>query len=83
MLKSPRFSASFAIGVGNDPNAVAFVRGADGLRWYAIPLKVKPALGHVPENNAHPVTKQRCHVLHDCVLWSYHAKGSHQFPVES
>ena len=72
-----------ARGVGNDPNPVPFVRGADGFRWYAIPLSVKPALGQVPENDAHPISKQRCHVLHNCVLRSYHAKGSHQFPVES
>jgi len=83
MLKSPRFSASFAIGVGNNPDSVPLVRGADGSRRYAIPFRVKPALGHVPENNVQPVTKQRCHVLHDCVLRSNQAKGSHKFPVQS
>lgn len=72
-----------AVVVGNNPDPISFVRGADGARRYAIPLKIKPALGHVPENGSHPVRKERCHVLHDCVFRSYQAKGSHQFPVES
>lgn len=83
MSKSPLFSASFATGVGNDPNPVALVRGAEGLRWNAIPFSVKPALGQVPKNSAQPISEQRCHVLHDCVLRSNHANGAHQFPVES
>jgi len=83
MSKLPRFSASFVIGVGNNVDPVTFVRGADGARRNAIPFKIKPALGHVSENSSHPISKQRCHVLHDCVLRSYQAKGSHKFPVQS
>ncbi len=83
MLKLPRFSASFAIGVGNNPDPISFVRGADGERRYTIPLSITPALGQVPENSSHPISKQRCHVLHDCVARSYQANGSHKFPVES
>ena len=47
------------------------------------PFRIIPALGQVPENRSHPSTKQRCHVLHDCVERSNHANGAHQFPVES
>src|SRR5215831_17373448 len=72
-----------AVIVGNNPDTISLMRGADGGRRYAIPFKIKPALGHVSENNSHPVSKQRCHVLHDRVARSYHAKGTHQLPVES
>jgi len=72
-----------ASGVGNNPDAVSLVRGANGGRRYAIPLRVIPALGQVPENEAHPSTKQRCHVLQHCVAGSNHANGSHQLPVQS
>jgi hypothetical protein len=72
-----------AVIVGNNPDPIPLVRGAEGARRYAIPFSVKPALGQVPENGSHPVRKERCHVLHDPVARSNHAKGSHKFPVES
>jgi hypothetical protein len=80
MSKFPRFSASFVIGVGNNPYPVPLMRGADGARRYT---RITPALGQVPKNNAQPVIKHRCHVLHDRVLGSNHANGSHKFPVQS
>jgi hypothetical protein len=58
------------------------MRGADEARWNAIPFRIIPALGHVPENSSHTVSKECCHVLHDCVSRSNHANGSNQMPVE-
>jgi hypothetical protein len=72
-----------ASGVGNNPDAVSSVRGTNGARRYAMPFRIIPDLGHVPENNVQPATKQRCHVLQDRVERSYQAKGSNDFPVES
>jgi len=74
---------SFAIGVSNNDDPITSVRGAADCRWYAIPFRIKPARGQVSKNNAHPEIKQLCHVLHDRVARSYHAKGTHKFPVES
>jgi len=109
--KFPRFSASFArgvgqigarkflgerpaerratafvllaSGVGNNPNPVSLVRGANGARRNAMPFRVIPDLGQVSENVSHPSTKQRCHVLQDREFWSNHANGSNNMPVES
>jgi hypothetical protein len=48
-----------------------------------MPFRVIPDLGQVPEYCVQPSTKQRCHVLQHSVLWSNHAKGSNDFPIES
>jgi hypothetical protein len=72
-----------ASGVGNNPYPVASVRGTNGARRYAMPFRVMPDLGQVPENGSQPSTKQRCHVLQDDVLRSNHANGSNHFPPES
>jgi len=47
-----------ASGVGNNPDSVASVRGANGGSWYAVPLCVIPDLGQVSENFCKPSTKQ-------------------------
>ena len=52
-----------AVGVGNDVNPVTSVRGADGCRWDAIPFRIKPALGQVPENSSEPQGKVPWDVL--------------------
>jgi hypothetical protein len=54
-----------ASGVGNNPESVASVRGTNGGRWYAVPLRVVPARGQVSENSAEPSAKQSCDILHD------------------
>jgi len=73
-----------ASGVGsNDPDAVASVRGTNGGRRYAMPLRVIPDRGQVPENISQPSTKQRCHVLQERDSGSYQANGSHECPNES
>lgn len=81
-LPAPRL-ASLAFGVGNDEQPITLVRGTEGDRRYAIPVRVIPALGQVPENVAHPPIKESCHVLHDDDAGSHHANGSHHLPPES
>lgn len=61
----PRFSASFARGVGQNPDPVASVRRTNGGSWYAVPLRIIPERGQVSENSSKPSTKQSCDVLHD------------------
>jgi len=56
------------------------VRGSNVCGRYAIPLRVITDLGQVSENLAHPSTKQRCHVLHEDELRSYHANATHHLP---
>jgi hypothetical protein len=46
------------------------VRGANGCRWNAIPLNIKPARGKVSENPAHPPNKESCDVFHEDVAGS-------------
>lgn len=44
--------ASTATGVGNNEHAVTDVRGTDGCSRYAVPLRVIPERGQVPENSS-------------------------------
>jgi hypothetical protein len=53
------------VGVGHDPDPVAAVRGTDGSRWDAVPLRVIPARGQVAENVAHSSNKEPWDVLHE------------------
>jgi len=74
---------SLADGVGHDPYSVSAVRGTNGARRNAMPFRIIPDLGQVPENGSHPPNKERCHVFQDRKFRSYQANGSNQFPVES
>lgn len=65
-----RSVALSAVGVGNNPDAITPVRGADGGSRYAIPESIIPERGQVSENGSEPETKQACDVLHDDDLWS-------------
>ncbi len=56
------------------------MRGSNVCGRNAIPCRVITDLGQVSENDAHPSTKQRCHVLHKHVVWSYHANATHHLP---
>jgi len=38
-----------AVGVGNQEDPITSVRGADGGRWYAVPLRVIPDRGQITE----------------------------------
>lgn len=60
-LKTP------ASGVGHNEQPVAAVRGANGCRGYAVPFRIIPARGQVPENAVKPPNKERCDVFHDDV----------------
>lgn len=62
-----------ASGVGNNPDAVASVRGANGGSWYAMPLSIIPERGQGSENLCKPSTKQSCDVLQDNEAWSQFA----------
>jgi hypothetical protein len=70
------FPSSFATGVGHKPESVAIVRGTNGCRWYAVPLRVIPDRGQVSENSLKPPSKQSCDVLHDDVSRSKLANQS-------
>jgi len=52
------------------------VRGANGTSGYAVPLRVIPERGQVPENSAHSSSKQSCDVFHDDVAGSKLANES-------
>jgi hypothetical protein len=68
------------LGVGNKPDPVAPVRGADGASRDAIPLRVIPARGQVPENSSEPsaavASKEVANVLHDDVAGSKNVNES-------
>jgi hypothetical protein len=49
---------AFAVGVGNKPDPVAAVRGANGTSRNAVPLRVIPARGQVSENSLHSSSKE-------------------------
>jgi hypothetical protein len=51
--------------VGNNPDPISDVRGANVGSWYAVPLRIIPDRGKRTENVAHPVIKQLCDVLHE------------------
>ena len=73
-----------AVGVGsNDPDPISLMRGTNGGRRYAMPFRVIPDRGQVPENIAQPSSKQRCHVLQERDPWWNQANGSHKWPNES
>jgi hypothetical protein len=77
------FFESFAVGVGNDKHAVAAVSGANGGSRDAIPFRVIPARGQVPENSTHPPTKQSWNVLHDDVSGPNHANDPGVFAPQA
>lgn len=45
--------ASVTVGVGNNPDAIPFVRCTNGARRDALPFRIVPERGQVPENLAH------------------------------
>lgn len=52
-------------GVGNKPDPITLMIGADGRSWYTVPDRIKPERGQVSENGSHPETKQAWNVFHD------------------
>ncbi len=59
-----------ASGVGNKPDPIAAVRGADGASWYTVPRRIVPERGKASEYGSHPETKQAWDVFHEDVAWS-------------
>jgi hypothetical protein len=51
--------------VGNNPEAVPLVIGANGASWDAIPPSVVPERGQAAEYSSKPGTKETWRVLHD------------------
>lgn len=60
-------------GVGNNPNSIPRMRGADGGSWNTVPDRIIPEREKVSENGSHPETEQTCDVFHNDELWSYFA----------
>jgi hypothetical protein len=58
------------IRVGNEPDSITDVIGANVASWYAVPFRIKPERGQVSENSVHPETKQAWCVFHDDELRS-------------
>jgi hypothetical protein len=65
-----------ASGVGNNPDPIATVMGANGWSWDAVPPRMIPERGQVSENVSKSSTKERCDVLHDDELGSQLANES-------
>ena len=56
-----------ARGVGHNPDPVAIVEETNGGSWYAVPLRIIPERGQVPENSSESFIKESCDVLHEDV----------------
>jgi hypothetical protein len=72
-----------ASGVGNNPEPVAPVRGANGGSGYAVPPRIIPERGQVSENVSKSSTKESCDVFHDDVAGSKLANESCIFSPEA
>jgi hypothetical protein len=59
--------------VGHNEEAIAAMTGAERRRRDAIPLRIVPAAGQVPENFVHPSSKEPWDVFHDDVGRSKYA----------
>jgi hypothetical protein len=59
MCASGDLLSSCATGVGHNPDPITPVRGANGCSGYAVPLRVIPARGQVPEYASHEVSSVR------------------------
>lgn len=72
-----------AAGVGNNPDSVASMRGANMGSGYAMPLRVIPERGQLSENSAQPSSQEACDVLHDDEAGSYEANESRKLCPKS
>lgn len=82
-VKSPRSRLSDAIGVGNKPCPVTSVRGTNGERWNAVPLRIVPDRGQRSENVAEPSIQQLWAVFQRNPLRSKLANEAEKFPPQS
>ena len=65
-----------ALGVGNNPDSVAPVRGTNVCCRYNSPVRIKPQRGKVGEDSVEPSNSEHWAVLNECVLGSYFANDS-------
>ena len=56
---------SVTVGVSHNPDAISEVTGANGSRWNAIPFRIEPERGQIPENVSKTPSKQTWDVLHE------------------
>ena len=80
--KLPRGLIPFR-GVGNNPDAIPWVRGGGGGGGGAVPLRIIPDLGQRPENVTKPESQQLWDVFHDDVLRSKVIAKSDDLSVEN
>jgi len=66
----PSFLASFAVGVGHNPDAVPVVRGAKGCSGNTVPFRVIPERGQITDDDVESAVLQGWDVLHDDVAGS-------------
>lgn len=64
---------------GNNEETIPLVRGADGRSRHAIPPRIKPARGQIPEYGIHAPSEQRGNVFHDDVNGSKLANDAGEF----
>jgi len=66
-----------------DKQAITKDSGTNGCRWYAVPVRIVPALGQVSEYDINPPNKQCCDVFHEHESGSYFANQSAHLSPES
>jgi hypothetical protein len=64
------FLESPTVGVGNDPDPVAYMGGTDEGRRYAVPFPVVPEDGQISEYVSHSPSKETRDVFHEDVAGS-------------
>jgi hypothetical protein len=72
-----------ASGAGNNPDPIAPMRGANGGSRDAMPLRIVPERGQVPENGSESSPEKRGDILHDDVSGSNLANKTGVFTPEA
>lgn len=81
-LKLPRGLIPFR-GVGNNPDAIPWVRGTKDGSGYAVPLRIIPDRGQRPENVTKPESQQLWDVFHNDVFGSKVSAKSDNLSVKN
>jgi hypothetical protein len=68
-----------AVGVGHNPDPLAFVRSSGGVCSQHTPARIKPQRGQVSENASKPASSERWGVFHEHVSRSYLANDASKF----
>jgi hypothetical protein len=71
------------VGVGHDPDAVAFVRGTGMVRTLHSPLRIVPQRGQVPKYCSESSGNKHWGIFHEHEARSYFANDSRKFFPES